>query len=158
MSKSVVVWKLDGVVFKTDPMPHEEAACLYNERNGRSHLGVLELWILCDRCGLHPTECSTTDNLNLCATCAQDTHMPCGGCGDVVPTIETDGEDAWCLSCRDSDAERYDKGHIQTRRGLFECERIILLLIADDPDANLYRGSLQLKLALLGVRNAHHAR
>jgi len=108
----------------------------------------------CQKCNLRTVEVETTDHLSLCMTCAQDSHLPCPQCGDVVPSAEID-EQA-CLACRVLDAERYDGDNQRRRRGLFEAERILLLVLQHGPESG-WLGSLNPELALRGVRIAHHS-
>jgi hypothetical protein len=155
---SIVVWMCDGIEYKTDPMPVLEARLLYVKR--RDALSTLErerieLRPFCEVCNERPMDHETSDHKSLCATCAQDTHLPCGGCGDIAPAIEVDVVSGTCLACRVSDAEEYDKGNIETRRALFEAERLLLLIIEKEPELN-WLGSLNPGLALSGVRKAHH--
>jgi len=77
----------------------------------------------------------------------------CTGCDDIVATVEADVKGV-CLACRVGDADRFDPGN-EVRRGLFEAERVLLLLIEEEPESKLFRGKLQLELALKGVQKAH---
>lgn len=165
MSQAIVVHTLGGVEYRSDPMPIDEAQRICEIRRTPGSVGEFEVRALCDRCGKREVAHETTDHQCLCADCAQDTHIPCESCGEIVPNDEVGNEigEATCIDCREADAKKYDKGRIETRRKLFVAERVLVLLARQWRDEipgsengePMYQGLL-LRTALEGVREAHH--
>lgn len=112
---------------------------------------------LCTRCGFQPVEHETTDQQYLCAGCAQDSHIPCGSCGDVVPAIEAD-DDGTCLDCNRKEARllwQHGKTEKERTRGevMLNAYGAMIVLIHVQEDAGL-EGVADVKMSdvLYGLR------